>query len=140
MAGHTHAPAGVDVRRQVDEGEGWRIFAGVMFLAAAAANAVYGIAALANDDYFRADELLFGDLSMWGVFYLVFAAIQLGTGLLILRGSVVGAVTGSILALTHGTVALLSIGAYPVWTVIVLVIDGLIIYGLCVHGVREAKA
>ena len=28
-----------------------------------------GIAALANDDYFAADELLFGDLSMWGTVY-----------------------------------------------------------------------
>ncbi len=30
--------------------------------------------------------------------------------------------------------ALLAIGAYPVWSVIILVIDGLIIYALTVHG------
>jgi hypothetical protein len=32
------------------------------------------------------------------------------------------------LALLNGTVALFSIGAYPVWSIVVLAIDGLIIY------------
>jgi len=40
--------------------------------------------------------------------------------------------------LIHATIALLSIAAYPLWTVIVLVVDGLIIYGLTVHGFEEA--
>jgi hypothetical protein len=116
---------------------GWLTFAAVMFIAAAAFNAIYGVSALVNDDYFRADELLFGDLSLWGAIYLGFAVVQLGTGLLILRRSALGVIVGSLLALLHGCTALLSIGAYPVWTVIVLVIDGLIIYGLCVHGFDE---
>ena len=45
-----------------------------MFMVAGVANALWGISALVNDDYFTADELLFGDLSMWGVFYLLLAA------------------------------------------------------------------
>jgi hypothetical protein len=28
----------------------------------------------------------------------------------------------------------MSVGAHPVWSVIVIVVDGLIIYGLTVHG------
>ena len=30
--------------------------------------------------------------------------------------------------------ALLSVGAYPVWSVIILVLDGLVIYALTVYG------
>ena len=118
-------------------GTGWLTFAAVMFMLAGIANGLWGIAALVNDDYFTADELLFGDLSMWGVFYLLLAAAQLATAWLVLRRSAVGAVIGIGLALLHGLVALMSIGAYPLWTVIVLVIDGLIIYGLTVHGFEE---
>jgi hypothetical protein len=116
---------------------GWLTFAAVMFIAAAAFNAIYGIAALVNDDYFRADELLFGDLSMWGAIYLGFAALQVVTGVLLLRRRALGVILGCLIALLHACTALLSIGAYPVWTVVVLVVDGAIIYGLTVHGLDE---
>ena len=117
---------------------GWVVFAGVMFLAAAALNAIWGVSALVNDDYFAVDELLFGDLSVWGVIYLGFAAVCAFTGVLLLRGSDLGILIGVTLAVLHACLAFLSIGAYPLWTVIVLVIDGLIIYGLTVHGVDDA--
>lgn len=119
------------------EGHGWRTFSGVMFLVAATFNAVYGVAALANDDYFRADELLFGDLSMWGVFYLCVAATQAITALLVFNRSAFGALLGILIAMLSATLALVSIGAYPLWSVIVMVVDGLIIYGLTVYGFGE---
>jgi hypothetical protein len=120
------------------DAQGWLTFAAVLFTLGCVANALWGIAALANDDYFTADELLFGDLSMWGVFYLLLAAAQGVTAWLLFRRSAVGAALGIGLVLLHGTVALMSIAAYPLWTVIVLTIDGLIIYGLTVHGFEEA--
>lgn len=149
MARETQAPRGVDTHGGYGQpsggtalepraGRGWVVFAAVLFIVAGVANALWGISALANDDYFAADELLFGDLSMWGAFYLVLAVVQLSTALLILRGSAAGAVIGIMLAIVHATVALMSIAAYPLWTVIVLALDGLIIYGLTVYGFDEA--
>jgi hypothetical protein len=116
---------------------GWLTFAAVMFLVASAVNLLYGISALVNDDYFAIDELLFGDLSMWGVIYLCIGAVQLAAGVLILRRSVAGAMLGIALAVLHAMLALLTIGAYPVWSIIALTIDGLIIYALTVHGLGE---
>jgi hypothetical protein len=134
MSQPTPAPPGAYTR---EVGSGWLTFAAVMFFAAALANGLWGISALANDDYFAADELLFGDLSLWGWIYLAFAVAQAGTALLILNRSNVGMIAGIALALLHGTGALMSIGAYPVWSVIALVIDGTIIYGLTVYGTAE---
>jgi hypothetical protein len=138
MAHQMQAPSRLDAGDGVapygESGRGFARFAGVMFLVVAGANALYGISALVNDDYFAADELLFGDLAAWGVMYLIFAVAQLATGIMILRQQAFGAFTGIILASLHALVALASIGAYPLWTTIVLVIDGLIIYGLSVHG------
>lgn len=145
MAHEMQTPTGADpgygasygAPSQMREGHGWLVFAAVMFFAAAAANALWGIAALVNDSYFRVDELLFGDLSMWGVIYLVFAAVQALTAFLILRRSTLGVVLGIGIALLNAVLVLLSIGGYPLWSVIILVIDGLIIYGLSVYGFEE---
>jgi hypothetical protein len=125
------------MRREATRGRGWLSFAVVMFLIAATFNAVYGIAALANDDYFAADELLFGDLSMWGAFYLAVAAFQVAAALLIWARSGFGLGLGIVLAMVSATLALLSIGAYPIWSITAMVVDGLIIYALTVHGFGE---
>jgi hypothetical protein len=121
-------------RMGASRGSGWLAYAGIMLVTAAAFNTLYGVAALVNDDYFVADELLFGDLAMWGAFYLCVAAIQAITAGLVFTGSPVGAFFGIVIAVLSATVALMSIGAYPVWSVVILVVDGLIIYGLSVYG------
>jgi hypothetical protein len=126
-------------RDNVGGGGGWLTFAAVMFLLASMLNLIWGAAALANDDYFAADELLFGDLSMWGVFYLVLSAAQLAAGLLIFAGKESGAFIGIVLATLNAVLALVSIGAYPLWSVTLLVLDGLIIYGLTVYGFEERR-
>ena len=115
-------------------GQNWAVFVVMLFVILGVFNLIDGIAALANDDYFAADELLFGDLSMWGTIFLVVGAIQLLTAFLIWRGSFVGAMLGITLAALNAVLALLSIGAYPVWSVIILVLDGVVIYALTVHG------
>jgi len=120
--------------RSGDSGQNWAAFAAVLFVILGVFNLIDGIAALANDDFFAADELLFGDLAMWGTIFLVVGAIQLLTAFLIFRGSVAGALLGITLAGLNAVLALLSIGAYPVWSVIILVVDGVVIYALTVYG------
>jgi hypothetical protein len=104
---------------------------------AATFNTVYGIAALANDDYFAVDELLFGDLSLWGALYLIVAASKAVAAVLVFARSPFGAGLGIVLAGISATLALISIGAYPIWSIAVMVVDGLIIYGLTVYGFGE---
>ena len=125
---------GYSAPARADTGRGWAVFAGVMFVSLAAINTLYGLEALIDEDYFAADGLLFGDVATWGAIYLLFAPFQLATGVLLLKQRAFGAFVGIALAVLHGTMALASIGAYPLWTTITLVIDGLIVYGLSVHG------
>ncbi len=119
---------------QGDRGENWAAFAGIVFLVLGIFNIVDGIAALANDDYFHVDELLFGDLSMWGTIYLVLGAVQLLTAVLVFRGNIIGAFLGITLAVLNAVLALLSLGAYPAWALIILALDGVVIYALTAHG------
>jgi hypothetical protein len=105
-------------------------FAGVMMLVAAAFNLLDGFVALINDDYYAVDKLLFGDLTAWGVWWLLLASVQALVGFEILRRSSLGAITGITLAGVNALTQLMFLGAYPAWSIAVIVVDGLILYAL----------
>ena len=113
---------------------GWAVFAGVLFLLAGIFHAMWGIAALANDDNFAADELLFGDLSLWGIFYLALGSAQIAIAWLIGKGSRTGRWLGLVFASASAVVAMASFGAHPLWSAAIIIADLLVIYGLAVHG------
>jgi hypothetical protein len=121
-------------REAPDSGRGWMAFAGVMLLLGAAFNAVYGFAAIFNDDYLAEEELLYGTVSVWGWVAIGFAVIGVVVALLLFAGSFWGAMLGILVAGVNAIVHVMAIGAHPLWSVIVIVVDGLIIYGLSVHG------
>src|SRR3954452_6970490 len=115
-------------------GQNWAAFVAVLFFVLGCFNVIDGVAALVQDDYFKVDELLFGDLAMWGVIYLLLGAVQLVTAFLVWRGSFAGVFLGIALAGLNALIALLSIGAYPIWSLIILALDGVVIYALTVYG------
>lgn len=121
-------------RRRTLPGYGWMLFASVLFFVGSLSSLVWGLAALFNDDYFRVDELLFGDLSLWGVVSLCFAVLQFIAACLLLIRRRAGVTLGIILAALHAVVTLFSVGAYPLWSVLLLVLDGIVIFSLSVHG------
>jgi hypothetical protein len=120
-----------------DTGRGWMAFAGVMLLIGAAFNAVYGFAAIFNDDYLAEEELLYGTVSVWGWLAIGFAVLGVIAALLLFAGTFWGAMLGIAIAGVNAIVHVMSIGAHPVWSVLVIAVDGLIIYGLTVHGLRR---
>jgi hypothetical protein len=115
----------------------WSTFAGVMMGVAALANALWGIAALVDEDRFAVDELLVGDLAMWGGALLVVALLQLVTAVLIFNRTWPGAWLGILLAGVNAIGQLAAFGAYPLWSAAILTVDALIIYGLAVHALEE---
>ena len=59
---------------------GMLTFAGVMLMLAGSFNLLLGVVALTKDESFRADELLFGDLSAWGFWWLFIGLLLLWAG------------------------------------------------------------
>jgi hypothetical protein len=113
---------------------GWVTFAGVYLFIVGAMNLIWGIAALAEGDNFNEDGLVWSTLNTWAWIVLILGAFELLVALLILSRSIVGSVMGLFLASVGAIVNFLSLGAYPVWSVIALVINGLIIWALCAHS------
>lgn len=136
--GMLRVPVGPAGRRREPAGSGWLVFAGTMVLAAATADAVFGISAVANADSFSEDDLVFGDLTTWGVFFLTVAAIKAIVALMIFARNPVGALLGILLAMLSGTLALLSILAHPLLSILVMTIDLLVIFSLWAYGLRSA--
>jgi hypothetical protein len=112
----------------------WAVFVVALFVTVGIFNLINALAAFTQDDKFNADELLFGDLSMWATFYLIGGVLQLLTAWLIWRGSFAGQLLGILIAGFSSLIALLSIGAYPIWAVTIIVFNGVVIYALTVYG------
>jgi hypothetical protein len=112
----------------------WAVFVVALFITVGVFNLIYALGAFTQDDKFNADELLFGDLSMWATLYLIAGLLQLLTAFLIWRGSFAGQLLGIALAGLNSLIALFSIGAYPIWAITILVFNGVVIYALTVYG------
>jgi len=114
--------------------ERWVTFAAALFLLVGVFNVIDGIGLLVDDNYFHADQLLFGDSSMWGWLALIMGAGQILIAFGIFSGSILAQILGVVWAMINGCVHLLSIGAYPAWSIIIMALDVLVIYGLIMYG------
>lgn len=108
-------------------------FAGVMLLLAGGFNLLDGIVALVDDDYYRVEQLLFGNLTAWGVWWVCVGLMLAGTGIAVLRRSVWGVVFGVTLAGLNAITQMAFLAVYPGWSIAAMVVDGLIIMALTTH-------
>jgi hypothetical protein len=109
---------------------GWWLFAGVMMFIAGGFNLIEGVAALSDEAYFDRSGLLYNNLRFWGVVILIIGILQLITCRFIYQRSQAGALIGIAMATVSAFAAFLALGGYPVWAIVILIIDGLVIYAL----------
>jgi hypothetical protein len=60
--------------------------------------------------------------------------VVLVVGMGLFTGSIVARIAAIAIAVVQAVLNLLIIGAYPVWSVIVITLDVLVIYAIAVHG------
>jgi hypothetical protein len=120
------------------QGAGWLMFAGIMLLIAGVLNVIYGIAAIGDSSFFINDQkYILSDLNTWGWVTLVIGALQVGAAFSIWAGNQYGRWFGIGTAAISSIGALLSIPAYPFWSLAIFAVDILIIYGLAAYGGRH---
>jgi hypothetical protein len=113
---------------------GWVTFAGVVLLVAGILNVLDGIVVLRRDHGFAADDLLFGDTTALGATWILIGAIAALAGILVLRRWVFGQFLGIMVAGLNAFWHFLFIGADPARSILLMAVDGVIIYALTVHG------
>lgn len=116
---------------------GWVVFAGVMLMLVGTFQIIDGLVALFDDGYYvvRPDGLVVNvDYSAWGWLHLIIGIIALGAGFGLMSGRMWARVVAIAVAAFSAIINFAFIGAYPVWAIILITIDVLVIYAVAAHG------
>jgi hypothetical protein len=116
-------------------GEGWLVFAGVLMAMLSILNIVWGIAAIAESDFFvNGARYIFSNLNAWGWITLIIGLVQGFAAYSIWAGGQFGRWVGIGIATLSAMDSLMSIPAYPLWSLSIFAVDILVIYGLAAYG------
>jgi hypothetical protein len=116
-----------------EKGSGWLAFASIMLIIAGIGNFIWGITAVARDELLI-NKLLFANLTFWGVVFMIAGAFLVVAGVAVISKAQWARWFGITFCALSILFYFLVIWAYPVWSVLVIAIDVLIIYGLAEYG------
>jgi len=111
---------------------GWIVFAGVMMIVVGSINVMQGIFALIWDDRVAVtrNNLYVVDLTGWGWTVLLSGVVLFLVGLGLLGGQTWARVTGIIIVGLHALTQVMWLGAYPVWGMLMLALDTIVLFAL----------
>ena len=119
--------------------DGWVLFSGLMILWGGVWNIFEGLFAFFRVSFFIG-HTIGGSLWIWALLWMLFGVLQmLAAGAVMSRrswGRWFGIVTVGLATFVH----LLAIGAYPWWSMVLIAINLLVLFGLTVHWGKEAPA
>lgn len=105
-------------------------FASVVLLLAGILNLIEGIAALGGDSRFDASQLLFESVTAWGIVYIVVGLLLIYAANEIYQRKSRGLILGITFACLSGIAHFASIGAYPIWSITVMVLNFAVLFAL----------
>lgn len=137
MTSATVKPA-TGARRVKVQGYGLILFAAILLLTVGFFNLIDGIAAVINSHVFVANaHYVAGDLRTWGWVTLILGALQVLAGLGVLTGNQIARWFAVAVVGVNAIGQMFFIPAYPFWSLLIIAIDVVVLYALCVYGSRE---
>jgi len=128
-----------DARR--GEGAGMVVFAAVLLGMLGLFNVIDGIAAIARSSVFIGNaHYVFGDLRTWGWVALILGGLQVLASIGVLAGNQVARWTGVALIGLNSIGQMFFIPAYPFWSLMIIAVDVVALWGLCAYGSRDNLA
>jgi hypothetical protein len=119
------------------EGLGLVFFAGFLLLVVGFFNLIDGIAAVANSHVFVANATyVLGNLHAWGWVVLILGVLQLLAGGAVMVGNQAARWFGVVVLGLNAIAQLFMIPAYPFWSLLIIALDVVALYGLCAYGSR----
>ena len=115
----------------------WTFFTGGMLVLVGVIQVITGLVSLFRDKVYavRPDRLLVDvDYDVWGWTHIVLGVLFVVLGYAVLSAKRWARFTAAGLAAVSTFVNFLFLPAYPVWAVIVIALDLIVIYALLVHG------
>ena len=110
---------------------GWWLFAGIVLGIAGILNIIYGIGAIDDATFFVNDaKYILGNLHTWGWVTLIIGVVQLIAAFSLWSGGGFGRWIGIFAAAASAIAALLSIPAYPFWSLCLFALAVIVLYQL----------
>ena len=128
------------------EVSGWTIgsvvFAGVMMMLIGSFQAIAGIAAIFENDFFVVgpNYVYDVDVTAWGWIHLILGVIIFAAGAGALQGATWARVVGITLASLSAIANFFFIPYYPLWSIVIIALNVAVIWALSVYGRRDAGA
>jgi hypothetical protein len=119
----------------IDARSGWVTFAGVMLFMVGVLNIIYGIAAIGDSSFFVQDQkYILSNLNTWGWVTLVLGVLELGAAFSLWSGNLYGRAFAIVAASLGAIAALLSIPAYPLWSLAIFALNIIVIHQVAMWG------
>jgi hypothetical protein len=137
LNGDVEGPSGAGKYPPVSPWIGWIAFAGVSMCLLGAFHLFQGLVALFDDEYFVVAEsrlLVDASYTTWGWVHVIGGVVIVVAGLCVFGGQVWARTVGVLLCLVSAVTNLAFLSAYPLWSVIMIGLDIVIILALTVHG------
>jgi hypothetical protein len=117
------------------------VFAAVLLGMVGFFNVIDGIAAIARSHVFVLNaHYVIGDLRAWGWVALILGALQILAMLGVLAGNQAARWFGVAIIGLNAINQLLFVPSYPFWSLMIIAIDVVALWGLCAYGSREYVA
>jgi hypothetical protein len=115
---------------------GFTIFAACMMVLIGSFQAIQGLAAIFEDEFFVVTrDYVYGfDVTAWGWIHLILGIIVMSCGIGLFGGSVWARTGGVIAAILSGIANFLFLPYYPVWSMLIIAVDVAVIWALTAHG------
>jgi hypothetical protein len=115
---------------------GWITFAGIMLIIGGSLGLIFGIIAAVNDKWvvFTNRGAVSLDLSTWGWVHIIVGAIVVLAGFGVFTGNILARIVAVAVAVVSLIANFLWLPVYPVWAIIIITIDALVIWALTAHG------
>lgn len=119
---------------------GWVGFAGFLMILAGIFQSIAGLVAIFKSDVYLTTQsnLILLDYDQWGWAHLIIGVVLILSALSLFAGQLWGRLMAVVLATISAIANFGFISAYPVWSIMIIVMDILIIYAVMMYNGEEA--
>lgn len=117
----------------------WIAFAGVMMIIIGCLDAIWGLAAILNDEIVvvGGHGALIFDITLWGWVQLILGVLIALTGFGLIRGNTAGRWAGVFLIGLNAVLQMVWFPAAPLWAILIIALDIFLIYQLMINWAEE---
>lgn len=127
----------MEASREIPERQpsGWTVFTGMLLLIIGSLDALWGLAAILNDDVLvvGGHGVIWADTTTWGWVHLILGGIVATTGLMLFYGSPTARVLAIFFVAVNAVSQIVWFPLAPLWALLIILLDVVLIYQLTVR-------